>query len=92
MFFDGKSGYFGDRTMEMYHIIRCLKKYPLLLNLVEKSASRQLQSQPVLKNAKIAIFGILGQFWGFHNFFVGTLPKNASLHNITRGMEKHLKD
>ena len=48
------------------------KKYPLLLNLVEKSASRQLQSQPVLKNAKIAIFGILGQFWGFHNFFVGT--------------------
>ena len=28
MFFDGKSGYFGDRTMEMYHIIRGFKKYP----------------------------------------------------------------
>ena len=34
--------------------------HPLLFNLVEKSASRQLQSQPVLKNAKIAIFVILG--------------------------------
>ena len=27
MFFDGKSGYFGDRTMEMYHIRRGFKKY-----------------------------------------------------------------
>ena len=27
LFFDGKSGYFGDRTMEMYHIIRGFKKY-----------------------------------------------------------------
>ena len=27
VFFDGKSGYFGDCTMEMDHIRRCLKKY-----------------------------------------------------------------
>ena len=27
VFFDGKSGYFGDRTMEMYHIRRGFKKY-----------------------------------------------------------------
>ena len=29
MFFDGKSGYFGDCTMEMDHIRRCFKKYHL---------------------------------------------------------------
>ena len=27
VFFDGKSGYFGDRTMEMYHIRRGFQKY-----------------------------------------------------------------
>ena len=41
VFFDGKSGYFGDRTIEMYHIIRGFKKYlrvghskPLLFSII----------------------------------------------------------